>query len=65
MKDHKGLLHNGEKLYNGFTQPKTLYALNSKFTIDTQYIFFNVLYDVFLFSLLVLQFEIAHLYVAF
>ena len=41
MKAHKGLLHNGEELHNGFTQPKT------------QYIFFNVLYDVFLFLLLI------------
>ena len=41
MKAHKGLLHNGEKLYNGFTQPKTLDALNSRLTIDTQYIFFK------------------------
>jgi len=52
MKAHKGLLHNGEGLHNSFTQPKTLYALYSRLTIDTQYIFFNVLYDVFLFSLL-------------
>jgi len=37
MKVHKGLLHNGEKLHNGFTQPKILNALNSKLTIDTQY----------------------------
>jgi len=59
MKAHKGLLH------NGFTQPKTLNALNSRLTIDTQYIFFNILYDVFLFLLLVLQFQIAALYVAF
>jgi len=22
MKAHKGLLHNGEELHNGFTQPK-------------------------------------------
>jgi len=65
MKTHKGLLHNDEELDNGFTQPKTLYALNSKLTIDTQYIFFNVLYDVFLFLLLVLQLEIVPLYVAF
>jgi len=49
MKTHKGLLHNGEELHNGFTQPKTLNALNSKLIIDTQYIFFNVLYDIFLF----------------
>jgi len=41
MKAHKGLLHKGEGLHNGFTQPKTLYALNSKLTINTQYIFFN------------------------
>jgi len=65
MKAHKGLLHNGEELHNGFTQPKTLNALNSKLTIDTQYIFSNVLYDVFLFLLLVVQLEIAPLYVAF
>ena len=57
--------HNGEELHNGFTQPKNPYALNSKLTIDTQYIFFNVLYDVFLFLLLVLQLEIVPLYVAF
>jgi len=48
MRAHKGLLHNGEEFHNSFTQSKTLYALNSKLTIDTQYIFFNVLYDVFL-----------------
>jgi len=30
MKDHKGLLHNGEELRNGFTQPKTIDALNSR-----------------------------------
>jgi len=65
MKAHKGLLHKGEELHNGFTQPKTLYDLNSKLTIDTQYIFFNVLYDVFLFLLLVVQLEIAPLYVTF
>jgi len=69
MKAHKGLLHNGEELYNGFTQPKTLDAFNSKLTIDTQYIFFNVLYDVFLFFfcffLYMLQLELAPLYVAF
>jgi len=41
MKAHKGLLHNGEELHNGFTQPKTLDALNSRLTIDTQYIFFK------------------------
>jgi len=52
MKAHKGLLHNGEELHNGFTQPKTLDALNSRLTINTQYIFFNVLYDVFLFLFL-------------
>ena len=40
MKAHKGLLYNGEELHNSFTQSKTLYALNSKLTIDTQYIFF-------------------------
>ena len=55
MKVRKGLLHNGEELHNGFRQPKTLYALNSKLTIDTQYIFFNVLYDVFLFFVLQLE----------
>ena len=65
MKAHKGLLHKGEELHNGFTQPKTLYALYSRLTIDTQYTFFNVLYDVFLFLLLILQFEFAPLYVAF
>ena len=67
MKAHNGLLHNGEKLHNGFTQPKTLNALYSRLTINTQYIFFNVLYDVFLFLLLVviLQLELAPLYVAF
>ena len=36
MKAHKGLLHNGEELYNGFTQSKTLNALNSRLTINTQ-----------------------------
>jgi len=56
MKAHKGLLHNGEELHNCFTQPKTLDALNSKLTIDPQYIFFNVLYDVFLFLLLLIFF---------
>jgi len=65
MKAHKGLLHNGKELHNSFTQSKTLYALNSKLTIDPQYIFFNVLYDVFLFLLLVFQLEIASLYVVF
>jgi len=30
MKAHKCLLHNGEELHHGFTQPKTLYALNSR-----------------------------------
>jgi len=67
MKAHKGLLHNGEELHNGFTQPKTLNALYRRLTINTQYIFFNVLYDVFLFLLLVviLQLELAPLYVAF
>jgi len=53
VKAHKGLLHNGEELHNGFTQPKTLYALYSRLTINTQYIFSNILYDVFLFLLLV------------
>jgi len=68
MKAYKGLLHNGEELHNGFTQPETLDALNSRLTINTQYIFFNVLYDVFLFLLLLvylLQLELAPLYVAF
>jgi len=65
MKAHKGLLYKVEELHNGFTQPKTLYALNSKLTIDTQYIFFNILYDVFLFLLLVLQLEISPLYIGF
>jgi len=69
MKAHKGLLHNGEELHNGFTQPKTLDALNSRLTINTQYIFFNVLYDVFLFLFLlvvyIFQLELAPLYVAF
>jgi len=65
MKAHKGLLHNGEELHNGFTQPKTLYALNSKLTIDTQYIFFNVVYDVFFFLLLVYRLQITPLYVTF
>jgi len=46
--------HNGEELHNGFTQPKTLDALNSRLTINTQYIFFNVLYDIFLSLLLLL-----------
>ena len=41
MKAHKGLLHNGEELHNGFTQPKTLDALYSRLTINTQYIFFK------------------------
>jgi len=36
MKAHKGLLHNGEELHNGVTQPKNLNALNSKLTLDTQ-----------------------------
>jgi len=36
MKAHKGLLHNCEELHNGFTQPKNLNALYSKFIIDTQ-----------------------------
>jgi len=36
MKANKGLLHNGKELHNGFAQPKTLDALNSRFTIDTQ-----------------------------
>jgi len=35
MKVHKGLLHNSEELHDGFTQSKTLYALNNKLTIDT------------------------------
>jgi len=56
MKAHKGLLHNSEELHNGFTQPKTLDALYSRLTINTQYIFFKVLYDVFLFLLLVVFF---------
>jgi len=30
MKAHEDLLHNGEELYNGFTQPKTLHAFSSK-----------------------------------
>jgi len=37
MKAHKGLFHKGEELHNGFTQPKTLYALYSILTIDTQW----------------------------
>ena len=36
MKAHKGLLHNSEGLYNGFAQPKTRDALNSRFIIDTR-----------------------------
>ena len=36
MKAHKGLLHNGDELRSGFTKPKTLYALNSRLTINTQ-----------------------------
>jgi len=36
MKAHKVLLHNDEKLHNGFTQPKNLNALNSRLTVDTQ-----------------------------
>ena len=40
MKAHKGLLHNGKELHNGFTQPKTIDALNSKLTIDTQLLLF-------------------------
>ena len=56
MKAHKGLLHNGEELHNGFTQPETLDALNNKLTINIQYIFFNVLYDVFLFLFLLVLF---------
>jgi len=41
MKAHKGLLHNGEELHTmvknyTFTQPKTLDALNSRLTINTQ-----------------------------
>jgi len=55
MKAHKGLLH------NSFTQPKTLDALNNKLIIDPPHIFFNVLYDVFLFLLLLLELEIAPL----
>jgi len=55
MKAQKGLLHNGEELHNNFTQPKTLDAFNSRLTINTQYIFLNVLYDVSLSSLLVLS----------
>jgi len=35
MKGYKGLLHNGEELHNGFSQSKTLDALNNKLTIDT------------------------------
>ena len=35
MKAHKGLLHNGEELHNGFAQPKNLNALNSRWTINT------------------------------
>ena len=54
MKAHKGLLHNSEELHNGFKQPKTLYALYSRLIINTQYIFFNVLYDIFLFLLFLL-----------
>jgi len=52
MKAHKGLPHNGEELHNGFTQPKILYALYRRLTINTQLFSSNVLYDVFLFSLL-------------
>jgi len=65
MKVDNDLLHNGKELHNGFTQTKTLYALNSKLTINTHYIFFNILYNVFFFLLLVLQLEIALIYVAF
>ena len=36
MKAHKGLLHKGEELHNGFTQSKTLCALYNILTIDTQ-----------------------------
>jgi len=50
MKGRESLLHKGEGLHNGFIQLKNLNALNSILTIDTQYIFFNVLYDVFFFS---------------
>ena len=35
MKAHKDLLQNGKELHNGFAQPKTLDALNRRFTIDT------------------------------
>ena len=35
-----------------FHTTQTLYTLNNKLTIDTQYILFNVLYDIFLFLLL-------------
>ena len=31
----QGLLNNVEELNNGFSQPKTLYALNCRFIIDT------------------------------
>jgi len=41
MKAHKGLFHNGEEIHNGFTQSKTLDALNSRLTLDIQYIFFK------------------------
>jgi len=36
MKVHKALLHKGKELHNGFTQSKTLDALNSRLTIDMQ-----------------------------
>ena len=36
MKAQKGLLHNGEELHNGFTQPKTLDVLNNRLIINTQ-----------------------------
>jgi len=35
IKAHKGLLHNGEELYNGFTPPKTLDAFSNRLIIDT------------------------------
>ena len=41
MKAHKGLLHKGEELHNDFVQPKSLNALYSRLTINTQYIFFK------------------------
>jgi len=33
MKAHKGILHNGEELHSGVTQPKNLNVLNCRFTI--------------------------------